>query len=761
MRRFRVTDLKHDYCNYINLRKTFKSLCLHKKIAYQNSERNKLVSARNNPKTFWSILKQNIGTVNQISNINAADWMGYFKNLLCKSNQPSLSNFVFEMNVEDDSSYILNSPIHIDEIYQSINRLKPGKAQGTDGIVAEFYKNTCLYIAPILCSLFNHIFSSGTFPDMWRNSIIVPIHKTGARNDPSNYRGISLLNVMYKIFSNIIYDRLCKWSEIYNILDETQAGFRSGYSTTDNIFSLQSLIQKYISKPGGRFYVLYVDFLKAFDSINHLDLFNCLKRKGLHGNILRILVSMYSEMKCHLRINDKLTESFNCNIGSRQGDVSSTIIFNLYIGELSTLFKDRGHRGIFVNETTPEVLCLLFADDIANCADTAINLQLQINTISEFCNLTGMKVNLGKTQVVVFRNGGPLRSYENWTYNQQPLKVVSVYKYMGLLFSHTLSWGKAHLKLTAQAKKSILAIKTHQKKFGKFSHAEYFKLFDSMVKPILLYGGEIWGVDYIEAVERVQIQFCKDFLGVRSSTNDCMVLGECGRLPLCIYYHLRPIKYWLKLLHMPDHRLPKNCYQMLKSLDEIERVTWVTSIKQLLYRFGFGIVWLSQGVGDPELFLNIFKQRLKDCMQQNWIESINNSTRCESYIHFKTMLNPEKYLYVGLSFSLWKYLARFRCSNHKFKIEIGRHMGIERENRNCTFCLDNYGIICVENEFHAFFNCYQYTNERRRYLYTWYRGPPTLDSFYSLMQNENESIVRKIAIYISAIMKVKENQNTQ
>ena len=282
-----------------------------------------------------------------------------------------------------------------------------------------------------------------------------------------------------------------------------------------------------------------------------------------------------------------------------------------------------------------------------------------------------------------------------------------------------------------------------------------------MVKPILLYGGEIWGVDYIEAVERVQIQFCKDFLGVRSSTNDCMVLGECGRLPLCIYYHLKPIKYWLKLLHMPDHRLPKNCYQMLKSLDEIEGVTWVTSIKQLLYRFGFGIVWLSQGVGDPELFLNIFKQRLKDCMQQNWIESINNSTRFENYKHFKTMLNPEKYLYVGLSFSLWKYLAKFRCSNHKFKIEIGRHMGIERENRNCSFCLDNYGIICVESEFHAFFNCYQYTNERRRYLYTWYRGPPTLDSFYSLMQNENESIVRKIAIYISAIMKVKENQNTQ
>ena len=186
LRRFRVTGHKEDYFKYINLRKTFKSLCLRKKIAYQNDERNKLVSARNNFKIFWSILKQSIGTVNEISNINSADWMEYFKNLLCKSNQPSLSDFVCEVNEEDDSSFILNSPIHIDEIYQSINRLKPGKVQGTDGIVAEFYENTNSFIAPILCSLFNHVFSTGNFLDMWRKSIIVPVHKARARNDPSN-----------------------------------------------------------------------------------------------------------------------------------------------------------------------------------------------------------------------------------------------------------------------------------------------------------------------------------------------------------------------------------------------------------------------------------------------------------------------------------------------------------------------------------------------------------------------------------------------
>jgi len=78
--------------------------------------------------------------------------------------------------------------------------------------------------------LFNKILATGEFPDIWRNSIIVPVHKSGSKLDPTNYRGISLINVMYKIFSNIIYNRLCLWSEEFDKIDEAQAGFRSGYS---------------------------------------------------------------------------------------------------------------------------------------------------------------------------------------------------------------------------------------------------------------------------------------------------------------------------------------------------------------------------------------------------------------------------------------------------------------------------------------------------------------------------------------------------
>ena len=108
---------------------------------------------------------------------------------------------------------------------------------------------------------------------------------------------------MYKIFSNIIYARLYKWAEKFNKIDESQAGFRNGYSTSDNIFILQSMVQKYISKPGGRFYVLYVDFKKAFDGLIHQNLFSSINKIGVKGKLFQVLVSMYSKLRGCVKVS--------------------------------------------------------------------------------------------------------------------------------------------------------------------------------------------------------------------------------------------------------------------------------------------------------------------------------------------------------------------------------------------------------------------------------------------------------------------------
>ena len=146
------------------------------------------------------------------------------------------------------------------------------------------------------------------------------------------------------------------WTTDLNIINESQAGFRSGYSAIDNIFCLQNIIKKYISKVGGRFYVLVVDFQKAFDTINHFKLFSTKSRQRLNGNLLMILVSMYSKLKARIKIdNYHVTEPFACNIGTVQSDSTSPLLIN----DLCPLLREHSGNGVFISNQIPEIYCLM------------------------------------------------------------------------------------------------------------------------------------------------------------------------------------------------------------------------------------------------------------------------------------------------------------------------------------------------------------------------------------------------------------------
>ena len=220
---------------------------------------------------------------------------------------------------------------------------------------------------------------------------------------------------------------------------------------------------------------------------------------------------------------------------------------------------------------------------------------------------------------------------------------MSYYKYLDLLFRPRLKWTRAK-DMAAQDRKSIFSILQYQRKFGYFEYNDMFKIFDVMVTPVLCYAAEIWGHTYTEQIETVHTNFCKLFLGLSRNTNNCMALGECGRYLLCTTYYLKCIKYWCHLLHMNQNRYPKSCYLMLKSHTDIGRSNWASSVRDLLYRFGFGFVWISQDVGNVTRFLKEFQQRVTDCSIQDWHGQIASSPKCEHYKHFKTMLNVERYI---------------------------------------------------------------------------------------------------------------------
>ena len=123
-------------------------------------------------------------------------------------------------------------------------------------------------------------------------------------------------------------------------------------------------------------------------------------------------------------------------------------------------------------------------------------------------------------------------------------------------------------------------------------------LFDKMSTPVLLYGSDIWGYEYSHVIKQVQFEYCKKILGVRGNTINCAVLGECGRRPLAVHYMSECVKYWLKLIQMPVNRYPHVCYNTLGSYDDSGKI----HVQMLLYKHGFGHVWLSQGVVDETMF---------------------------------------------------------------------------------------------------------------------------------------------------------------
>ena len=152
-------------------------------------------------------------------------------------------------------------------------------------------------------NILNNILNSGYFPSQWTEGIIIPLHKKGAHDNPKNYRGITLISCLGKLFTSIINQRLITWSTANEISTDAQFGFKSGHSTIDAIFILQNLIQKRL-KNKKRLYCAYIVLQRAFDSVYRNALWYKLIKYGVYGKLLKLLRSMYSAVKsCVRRLN--------------------------------------------------------------------------------------------------------------------------------------------------------------------------------------------------------------------------------------------------------------------------------------------------------------------------------------------------------------------------------------------------------------------------------------------------------------------------
>jgi hypothetical protein len=648
---------------------------------------------------------------------------------------------------------MFNSPITREEIVIAVHDLKKGKSAGCDKLIAEMFVFGAEYFIDYMLKLFNTIFDTGYFPSEWSRGTIVPIHKGGAVDNADNYRGITLLSIFSKVYISILNKRITKWVTDNTILNESQAGFRKGYTTTDNIFTLCAIIQKYISKKKCKIYVAFVDFKKAFDSVDRNKLLLVLRKSGLYGKLLTSIESMYKVFRSCVKTNEGLTDFFDCPMGVRQGCILSPMLFSLFINELDTVISSSCGRGIQMTPDLLELFLLLFADDVVLFSDSVWGLQNQLNILQEYCNNWKMSVNMSKTKIIVFRRGGRLSQFEKWTYGGKQLEVVSKYNYLGFTLTSNLSFNQTCVHLSIKAKRALYEVLKTMFQYGNFPYHVFFRIFDTQIMPILLHGAEVWGFQRFECIERIQYMACKRFLNISKHTPNVMVLGECGRNTLYYNTVIKCITFWVKLIHMPTYRYPRKAYDMLYVLDCAQRQTWATSIKNVLFNFGFGYAWIFQEIGNVEAFICEFKQRVKDVLTQEWLSSLHTSSRFDLYSLFKFTLTPEMYI-TDPSFVLYRrLLTKIRIGMANLAVEQGRYTGIARHLRFCIVCNTQQ----IEDEYHFIMICPIYHNLRTLYLPANIIIQRSHRSFATLMSSGNKNVILNLQLFIHYALSLKHD----
>lgn len=684
------------------------------------------------PKTYWNLVnelceKEEADICNDIS---LDSWYDYFSDLNDKKrnlpNEYALEEEIKTLKKHTKDKY-LNKTIEITEIEKAIRKLKTNKSAGPDGICNEMLKCGENYLLHSLQVLFNLILSSGIYPSGWALAHISPIYKNGNHHFPSNYRGIAIMSCLGKLFNAILNTRIEEFLKKQNYIDKSQIGFQKNCRTTDHLFTLKTIIDKYINQKSNSLFVCYVDFQKAFDTISHTGLKYKMLKSGINGNIFNTIIDMYAQSIIAVKSGCSLTRTFPSKVGVRQGDVLSPNLFKLYINDLPDILKHRNNDLVSLNnETLP---CLLYADDLVLCSSSREGLQNQLHQLYEYCNQWGLTVNLKKTKAMHFNKKGILPT-ECFKYNDNELEYAQTYKYLGIDIHCTGSFQVAIQNLYEKAVKAMFKL-TRSICNYKPSSSTMFHLFDMMVKPILLYNCEIWGtpkltkrtrnldIDSLLASydsirsEICQQKYCRYILGVHKKTTLNAIYGETGRHPLSISIITNMLKFWNRMGTIKPDTLLYNALMENISLANSGINSWTLSLHHILKCLDLNNYKNPFNSNDMPIkdIINKIKNRYSSIWKNN-INPIGNKgkehNKLRTYVLFKTNHGKEIYLDEVNNPIHRMALAKFRTSSHKLHIETGRYKGLKVENRTCKLCSCNK----VESECHMFSECPVYKDIR-------------------------------------------------
>ncbi|KAI5703877.1 hypothetical protein M8J76_001061 [Diaphorina citri] len=579
-----------------------------------------------------------------------------------------------EINMMDVLHPILDSEITMDEIAKIIKSSKSKKAPGYDMITYEFYKKLPQEGYRYLLSMFNRIMQEEIIPKYWTKVIIHMIYKKGNPEDPTNYRGISLINTVTKIFTSILEKRISTWAEEAGILDEGQAGFRKRRGCRDNIFNLYAAIAINIREDKSKVYACFVDYKCCFDSIHHQTLWNKLFRTGVSGKCIRVIKQMYENSTVSVRTEMGETSEVKMNKGVMTGDSLSPLLFILFISDLCDYMKSKDIQGIPIDREH-NVIALLYADDLVLLSNKEEELQKMLNVLEEYCNLNKLEVNVEKTKIVVFRRKGKLRSNLKFHYRQIPVEIVPSYVYLGVIFTSGLCFSENVKKFINKTMGAISTVNSLWARTKTYNWEANKIVYNSVIKSILLYGAEVWGLRYLEELEKPQVKYLKSLLYLPRNTPNYIVRKETGMSKMGQEIIKRAINWLINIKEMEEKRLPKICFLKLQEMavanPTATKYNWVAQIRQIFTKLDCLEVYDAE---DPKIIKVQVDSMIEKIQESNRMEDkrrIEVSSYSNVYKNLSNLDNQEEEKYLNMDVPLYKIrtIAQLRTSaqkiNHK------------------------------------------------------------------------------------------------
>ncbi|KAK3533240.1 hypothetical protein QTP70_013659 [Hemibagrus guttatus] len=391
-------------------------------------------------------------------------WKEYFEELMNEENER-------EKRVEGVNSVEQKvDKIRKDEVRKALKRMKSGKAVGPDDIPVEVWK--CLGEAAVefLASLFNRVLESERMPEEWRRSVLVPIFKNkGDMQSCSNYRGIKLMSHTMKLWERVVEARLRKVVEIC----EQQYGFMPRKSTTDAIFALRILMEKY--RDGQReLHCVFVDLEKAYDRVPREELWYCMRKSGVAEKYVRVVQDMYERSRTVVRCAVGQTEEFNVEVGLHQGSALSPFLFAIVMDQLSEE----------VRQESPWTM--MFADDIVICSESREQVEENLERWRFALERRGMKVSRSKTEYMCVneREGSGTVRLQG-----EEVKKVQEFKYLGsTVQSNGECWKEVKKRVQAgwNGWRKVSGVLCDRKISARIKG----KVYRTVVRPAMLYGLE-------------------------------------------------------------------------------------------------------------------------------------------------------------------------------------------------------------------------------------------------------------------------------